>query len=169
MDFSGVDLMSTQEPLSSRGIGSFFFFAIPAILGIAASVWLGFRIDLFHFNQEVTQANRSDGRVGVHEPLKEPLKLFIKDSVCVKITYAYIDGRTLTFYVKNECPSKREFIKYNVKPKAPDGTLIHSEGTYLDTFDGNLDAGDRVEETFNIPDDTRIATVEVSTNGGERE
>ena len=138
------------------GVSQFFFAAIPWILGLAALTWLAFFSGWFNFSHYVTVLKRMDNRVGVFRPLKNPVKLTLKKEGCLHVERGFLDGNTVTMYIKNDCTHPVDYYEWHWKAIAPDGTVIAQQ--YSNTNDG-MEAGETVERTMDVTGDRR--TVEV--------
>ena len=165
-----------NESRQSRGVGSFFFAAIPAVIACALLLLLAFMTGIVEFThsedaykKRQTYEGRREARVGVNGEILKPVDLLFVSNGCVKIERAYLDTQTLTIYIHNTCSAERQFIKWGVREYAPDGTDVQSHGTYLDTPDGNLAAGEKFEQVVQVSNDSRVVKIVVSTNGGRPE
>ena len=152
-----------NESTKSRGIGSFFFAAIPGILGAGAVLWLLFVTGVVDFHRQEILQGRMDNRVGVVEPLKEPVKLIVEDEYCVKITKAFLDGDSLTAYMTSGCHEYLDYWELHWEVKSPDGTILDS-GYDNTAFLPPLHAGEKAEHVFSLPSDSRTNTVVVWTS-----
>lgn len=162
-----------NEARQSRGIGSFFFAAIPAILGCAALTWLGFATGIVEFShseaayqKKQTYEGRRDARVGVNGELLKPIDLVYSSRGCVRIDRAYLDTQTLTIYIHNTCPTERRYVKWRVAELSPDGTAVSSKSAYLED-DGTIEADEKQEITVTTSDDARVVKMVATIDGGQ--
>jgi hypothetical protein len=154
-----------DESRASRGVGSFFFAAIPAIIGVAFLIWLSFFSGCFDFKHHVAEVSdedrvkqRMDNRVGVTEPLSAPVAVTIRKEDCIKVSKAFLDGSSLTAYVTNTCGEYDKWPELHWAARSPDRTIIHQNYSFIQS---GLTEGDTAEVTMDIPQDHRIVSVEV--------
>lgn len=144
------------------GVGAFFYGLIPGALGGAALLWLAFVSGCLDLEQQRTFASRMDNRVGVVKPLVSPVKLVILQPACPKIDRAFIDGDTVTAYVKNTCTRPNsgtpDYAMWHINALAPDGTIIWQ--WYTNQF-SLPPYGKSVEVSQNVPEDNRITEIDI--------
>lgn len=147
-----------QEVKVTGGIGALAFAMIPAALGGAALMWLGFVTGCMDIQQQRTLAQRMDSRVGVVEPLKNPVKLIIHQPNCFKVERAFADGNSITAYIRNSCPKATRYCEWHADVAAPDGTIINQPwGNSL----AHVPAGAVIEQAFDVGNDNRASTITV--------
>lgn len=159
------EVTAMEESRSSRGAGSLFFAAIPFVIGLAFLIWLSFFSGCFDFRHHIKEVGRKDSledrmdnRVGVKEALTAPVKVIIRKGNCFFVDRAFLDGLTLTVYLKNGCSDSPYYFQWNWRATSPDGTVVHQG--YSNSLDG-LDPGSTVEYTEEMPNDRRIAAITV--------
>lgn len=113
-----------------RGIGRFFTFAIPAVLGMAASVWLGVWITAHGFLDTLSQEQRRAVFVGAEVKPKDPLVVEVVRPNCLVITRVDVAG-SLAIYTRNDCGRVIEFPEWKWQEVSADGTVV--EGGYVNT------------------------------------
>lgn len=148
--------MNNNENTLTRGIGSFFFFAIPAVLAGAALMWLAFYTGVIDWQKTQRVEGRMDNRVGVNGQLTMPVDLVIGNRSCLKIDRAFLDGDSVTMYLDNQCHTRLDYYEWHWKAVSPDGTTIKEN--YENTLDG-IDDGEKLEKTMSLPDDNRIVKI----------
>jgi len=155
-----------EESRQSRGLGSFFFAAIPWVLGMAALTWLGFYTGIITFHQaqlaiqksEAVQG-RMDGRVGVDGDVRDPVSLTFHGRGCIKVERAYLDLGTMTAYLHNTCNREIRDIRYSWREVSPDGTTVKSGWDYLSGSD-DMAGDEKREQQVQIDiDDGRVKGV----------
>lgn len=159
------------EPTSDlkvRGLSAFFYFAIPAVLAIAALWWLAFAGELHMLSRTLSQEKRSAVAVGAADLPKEPIKLQIEQrrNSPLSIDRAEIDGRDLWVYYRNVSKSPITYIQLPVRQIAPDGTVVSAYGSYVSVYSENnapdtLDGGQRGEAHYRINLDPRTVILEI--------
>jgi hypothetical protein len=154
-------------------------------VSVCMILWLSFLTGIVEFkhaehayNRSLTAeqqkdllAQRMNERVGVPatEPIKEPVRLVIKNKSCMKVTKAYLDAGNLYAYVQRECrggaaDATGGYMAVHYQAKAPDGTIIASG---YDNEAKLTEYGDVAEIRFTpsgyneIPADDRIVLIEV--------
>lgn len=154
--------------INVRGISTFFLFAIPAVLALAALWWLAFGQGLHYFRRALSQEKRHAEIVGAVVLPKEPLKITISDrrDAAVRIDRAEIDGGDLWIYYKNFGSSTSSSIQFTWKLYAPDGTVVKSQWGYAsihgyDNAPDQLDPGERGELHLKIPPDARAVRIDL--------
>jgi hypothetical protein len=157
-----------SDDVNVRGVSTFFLFAIPAVLALAAVWWLAFGQGLHYFKRELSQEQRSAEAVGASALPAEPLKIVITDEkdAAVRVDRVEIDGKRVWLYYKNFGQSRvSDFIEVSWRLRAIDGTVIKSKSTYANLIDydapGGLGAGERAEAKFDIVSDPRAVVFEI--------
>jgi hypothetical protein len=145
-----------NEVKVTGGIGAFFWGLVPGALGGGALIWLAFVGGCIDLQQQRTIAQRMDNRVGVVEPLKNPVVLIIHQPDCYKIERAFIDDNTVVAYTRNTCSHKPGYAETHWQAFAPDGTIIQQH--YENSLD-NVSPGQAFEWKTEIPQDDRIAKI----------
>ena len=110
-----------------RSIGRFFLFAIPLVLGLAASVWLGVWIQSHYFQKELSQEDRAAVYTGAQERPKSKVIIQILPHDCTHLTRVDLDGSDLLMYATNDCHAPLDYLAWHWQFVSPDGTVI-SEG-----------------------------------------
>lgn len=166
-----------EESRQSRGIGSFFFAAIPAIIAFALLNVLAFTTGIVEFKhsqdeytKKQTYEGRRETRVGVNGEMLKPVDLVYSSKGCMKIERAYLDTQTLTLYIHNTCSTERNFVKDSVKEYAPDGTVVQSEGGYIELDSGSSSIGqdEKREITVGVSSDSRVVKIAASISEAGR-
>jgi hypothetical protein len=148
-----------DEVKITGGIGAFFYASIFWVLAVGALAWLGFASGVVEFHRHLTVAERMDNRVGVREPLQNPVKVVIKaHQGCFSVNRTYADGDTITLYLHNGCSEELMYHEWGWRAKAPDGTVIATK--YNNSLEP-VEPGSDTEQVMELPDDDRIATIEV--------
>src|SRR5258708_5935846 len=93
-----------------RNIGRFFLAAIPWLLGLGASVWLGVWIGYHDFRHQLSQEDRAAIYVGAENRPKAKIIPTIMPKDCTHITRADIDGSTLLLWARNDCDSYLSYM-----------------------------------------------------------
>jgi hypothetical protein len=164
-----IHVQGTEE--AAHGVGTFFLFAIPGVLATALVIGLGFVTGIIELKQtekqyqrEETTQDRMDGRVGVAEPLKSPIKLVILPKHgCVQIEQAFLDGTRITVYIRSHCSVFMDYYKLHIAERSPDGTVVASDYENTSSLP-QISPGDRVEWSHGLSGDDRVTTVQVWTN-----
>lgn len=155
-----------KDVVEVKGISQFFYFGIPAVLGVAAVLWLGFYVSVHDFSRKVTQDNRGAQAVGASPLPKEAFHVTIrnKKEACAQIDSASVEDDALVVYLHNRCPYEVRSVKILWKVIAPDGTVIGANDRYVNG--DNLDAGEKVEfredNPYTLQFDARMSEVVVS-------
>lgn len=129
----------TDESTQSRGIGTFAFAAIPWVLAIGATAWLGlymaFHEDkkiLANDRKELTQEERMATYVGAAERPQQKVKIEEGHSDCVALSRAEFDGTELLMYAENRCHgAPLDYLAWHWQLIAPDGTALSQGYTNL--------------------------------------
>jgi hypothetical protein len=151
---------TSTEVKVTGGIGMFFFALIPGALAGAALMWLAFFTGLIDWQKIQRVEGRMDNRVGVNGELTKPVDLIILKKSCLIIDRAYLDGETGTMYTTNKCNGELRYVAWHWNIIAPDGTVLKTD--YANSLDGQF-PDMKMEKTFNLPDDPRVAKVVVWT------
>jgi hypothetical protein len=161
--------MTDKQEVKVSGMSQFFLFAIPAVLGLGAAMWLGVWIDAHHFRHELSQEDRAASYVGAGVRPTDKIKIVIRDESCVHVTRADLDGADLLIYTENHCGRSIAFMEWHWQLLSPDGTVI--KGNWYNT--GNCAApisnGDKAECHVDVTDysgtvDDRASTLRVWTS-----
>lgn len=153
--------------INIKGLSTFFYFAIPLVLAVAAVWWLMFADGLHIFLRTVSQEKRHAEIVGATTLPKAPIKIVIDDyrDAPIVVARAEIDGSDLWIYYKNVGQSTVSGIEYNWRLIAPDGTVIKAQSSYISVYARNapdsLNPGERGEAKLSIPSDPRAVTLQV--------
>lgn len=157
-----------RDEIKITGISTFFYFAIPAVLAVAAIWWLAFGQGLHYFLRAVSQEKRHAEIVGAAIPPQDPLQIRISDprDAPVRVDRAEIDGGDLYIYYKNFGRSRAGSIRYTWKLIAPDGTVVKSQQGYPSIYgEGHspdeLDPGERAELHLKIDSDPRAVILDI--------
>jgi hypothetical protein len=151
-----------------KGVSTFFYFAIPAVLALAALWWLAFGQGLHFFVRQISQEQRAATAVGADPLPKESMKITISDprDAAVRVEKVEIDGGDLWVYYKNFGATRASYIKLLWRLVGPDGTVLKSREGYVDIYSrnsaaGSLEPGERGEAQFKIPSDPRSVRLDV--------
>lgn len=160
--------MKEEVEVKVGGVSTFFYFAIPAVLALAAIWWLAFGEGLHSFNRQVSQEDRAAQAVGAAPLPKAAINVVIKNkhADCHVIDKAVLDGGDLWIYWHNACsePVKDSTIAWS--SIAPDGTMIKSGWDYTHQ---DLDGGQKAEYHFSEVDaDPRTVTLEVKARWNDQ-
>lgn len=140
------------------GINAFFWGIVPGALGGAALIWLAFVSGCLDLRQQQTLAQRMDNRVGVVQPLNNPVQLVIQQPDCYKVERAFVDGNIITAYTRNTCHQTPDYTETHWQALAPDGTVIQQN---YDNSLSNAPPGQAFEWQVQVPEDDRIAKIVV--------
>lgn len=147
--------MDTKFTIS--GFSQLAYFAIPAVLGLAAIYWLAFGQGLHYFRRELSQESRHNIVVGAKILPKSPIDIQFsgKRDGTIKITRAEIDGGDVWVWYQNVGQSRAIFIDISWSLLSPDGTVIKQYKNYASSYYGaqELDAGEKGEFHFPITSD----------------
>lgn len=156
--------MKEEDGVNSgaRNLGRFFLFAIPAVLGIAALMWLSAYIGVMKYKHELSQQERAAIYVGVKDPPKEKLKINVERRDCTEIVGVDVNGKDLLLYAKNGCHKRLDYLTWNWELTSPDGTTIDSGYTNLCP---HPKPGLKAECRMKISDDERGVSLTVWTKG----
>lgn len=151
-----------------RGVSTFFLFAIPAVLALGALWWLAFGEGLHYFRRELSQEKRHAEAVGAGVLPKNPIEIKIIENrvASVRVDRAEIDGGDLWVYYKNFGQSRKEYIRYQWRLIAPDGTIVQSQEGYPSIYSktsspDSLMPGQRAEMRLKITADPRAVILEI--------
>jgi len=151
---------------ADRGIGTFFLFAIPAVLGLAAIWWLVFGQELHYFSRALSQEKRHAEIVGASPLPKEVMKIVLKNQrdSPLRIERAEIDGGDLWVYYKNDGNGTLEYIRLKWELIAPDGTIVKAQDGYVEVYSendapGSLEPTQKGEAHYKIPSDPRAVSL----------
>lgn len=147
------------------GISTFFYFAIPAVLGLAALYWLAFGQGLHYFQRTLSQESRAAEWVGAKIKPRAPMKIEMvnQPDARVRIDHATFDGGDLWIYYYSELGAS--YIQFNWKEIAPDGTVVAAkENGYPSVYGegqspNELAAGERAELHLKINSDPRAVSI----------
>ncbi len=154
--------MNREDGVNSgyRNIGRFFLSAIPAILGIAASVWLGVWIEAHGYLKKLSQESRAAVYTGAQLRPTSKVKAEAPSRGCVKIVRVDIDGEDVIVYGENHCNKVISNSQWYWQLVSPDGTVIH-EGYENYRCSTPSEPGDKAECRFEISDDDRATLLRV--------
>jgi hypothetical protein len=150
-----------QDSKASRGIGAFFYGAIPAVLGVAGLIWLSFLMGVVEFHHNQVQEGRRDNRVGAYATIRKPVDLVFNGKGCIHVERGYLDGDTATFYIHNVCYHEIDDISWSIREISPDGTTVESKRTFLSGSD-DMVADEKREVQVDISSDQRVVKVAFS-------
>lgn len=149
-----------------RRIGTLALWSIPAVLGIGASIWLGFVMASHDWLNTLSQEQRRAIYVGAAHRPKGKLKIETPNEGCVHIDRVDLDGSTAALYFHSNCTGELRAPGFQWQLISPDGTLLSSEWWYASMLGGpqSLNHGDKGEVVFEgwmhgIKTDDRAATV----------
>ena len=148
------------------GISQLAYFAIPAVLGLAAIYWLAFGQGVHYFRRQLSQEARHNEVVGAKILPKNAIDIQFagRPDAAVKITRAEIDGGDVWLWYQNVGQGRAMFIKFTWSLLSPDGTVIKQDSVYARTYDGaqELDPEEKGEVHFPIVSDPRAKTLKIS-------
>lgn len=147
-----------MENVNINGLSQFFWFAIPAVLALAAIMWLTFGQGMHYFRRALSQEKRHAEVVGASPLPKVALEIELanaRDSA-IRINKAEIDGDDLWIYVENSGHSKVDFVEYEWRLSAPDGTIVKSDRHFI-PGSTTLEAGEKREIKAQIASDPRAS------------
>jgi hypothetical protein len=157
-----------MEEIKISGVSQFFFYAIPAVLALAALWWLAFAEGAHSFRRLLSQEKRHAEIVGAAKLPKAPMKITVKNSrdESLEIDRAEIDGKDLWIYYKNVGPGSVRAIQLEWRLIAPDGTVLKAEKGHVSIYSENdapdaLDAGERGEAKYKLPSDPRAVSLDL--------
>lgn len=157
-----------KHEIEISGVSQFFYFAIPAILALAAIWWLAFGEGLHYFRRALSQEKRHAEIVGAVILPKGPIKITLSDSrdAAVRVDRAEIDGGDLWIYYKNFGQQRATSIQFTWRLIAPDGTVIKADDGYIEisaenSAPGSLEPGERGEAQLKIKSDPRAITLDI--------
>jgi len=157
--------MTEDVRVNFKGLSTFFFFAIPAVLGLAAVYWLAFGKDLHYFRREMSQEDRHNEVVGAKILPKNAIDIqfFNKPDDVIAITRAEIDGGEVWVWYQNVGQFRATFIEFHWSLVSPDGTVIKQDDNYAAVYRGagELDPGEKGEVHFPIISDPRAKTLKL--------
>jgi hypothetical protein len=143
-------------------MSKFFWFCVPAVLGVAASVWLGVYIQAHVFEHQISQEDRAASYTGAAIRPTSKIKVEALNKSCIAITSADIDGNQLLVYSVNHCHRNVRYSEYHWEALSPDGTAIAS--SYENWKCPTPREPDRKAEcSLEVSDDDRIVTIKVWT------
>jgi len=164
-----VQIVKEESKVEISGVSQFFYFAIPAVLALAAIWWLSFGQGLHYFRRALSQEKRHAEIVGAAVLPKAAMKIKIVDArdAAVRIDRAEIDGGDLWVYYKNVGHSRASDIGLTWRLIAPDGTVVKAHSGYVMIYSENnapdsLEPGERGEAHYDIPSDPRAVTLELA-------
>ena len=157
-----------MEELKVTGISTLAYWAIPAVLGLAALYWLAFAEGAHSFRRLLSQESRHAEIVGAKVIPREPMKITITNSrdAVVIVDRAEVDGKDLWVYYKNVSQGRIHGIELEWRLIAPDGTVLKSKLGYVEIYSENdapdaLDAGERGEAKYELPTDPRAVSLDL--------
>jgi hypothetical protein len=111
---------------ASKGIGSFFFAAIPWVIAVGASSWLGLYMTFHEDHKELKQEDRMATYVGAAERPKVKIGIETRGHDCIVLSRAEFDGSALLMYAENRCPGDIRYLEWHADLVSPDNTIIES-------------------------------------------
>lgn len=126
--------MTTEDGVNAgaRNVGRFFLMAVPLILALGATAWLGFYMGVHDVRKQLSQEERAAIAVGVTDgPLVGRYRIEIERPDCVTVTRADLDGSTLYLYATNTCRRAIRYLAWHIALVSPDGTILHTKYTNL--------------------------------------
>jgi hypothetical protein len=157
-----------MEEIKFTGISTFFLFAIPAVLALAALWWLAFGQGVHYFRRELSQEARHNEIVGAKVLPKSPIQIHLsnhRDSPLI-IDRAEIDGGDLWVYYKNTGQSNVSGLRLRWQLIAPDETILKASEGYIHIYSENdapdeLGPGQRGEAKYKLPSDPRAVKLDL--------
>ena len=148
----------TGVDAGARRVGAFFLWAIPLVLGVAASVWLGFFIGVQNEREQIAQEQRKAVYVGAEHRPTAKIQIQVVPVDCLRLDRADLDGGHLVMYATNTCNAPVSYVAWHWQGISPDGTVIaehYDNGCPLPVY-----RGDKAECEFNdVSTDDRIKTM----------
>jgi hypothetical protein len=140
------------------------WFAVPAILGIGALIWLMFFRDALGFRRELRVEDRGMQFVGEPNVPESKIKIVTPKHGCIIVTAADLDGTEMTAYARNDCHARIwNWNHWHWREKAADGTIIGQGLESSQPYPTN--PGEKAEAKFNIPTDNRTVEIDVYVTG----
>jgi hypothetical protein len=160
-----------EQKITIKGLSTAALFTIPALLAVAAILWLSFGEEIHVFNRSVSQEKRHAEAVGAATLPTAPYSIVIKNKPreCRVIDRAEIDGTDLWVYWHKNC-SGTEFregsdtIRWSLV--SPNNTIIASgfEYTHVDPA-----IGQQAEFHTEIRADPRAVAIELKARWNDSE
>lgn len=153
-----------ETNVNFRGVSAFFYFAIPAVLALAAIWWLAFGEGLHYFRRALSQERRRAEAVGALPNPKTPIeiKILTTRDGAIAIDRAEIDGGDAFVYLTNRSQQSVRWAKLKWSLRAPDGTIIEADDRYINP--SHFNAGDRTEMKIRIDADPRAAVFQLEVD-----
>lgn len=155
--------MSDQDKKSEssayRGLGRLATSLILASLGIGTSIWLGVYITAHDFNHQVKQEDRAAIYVGAKELPIDKIKITVKKIDCSTVTLADYDSGSILMHVRNNCHERIDYLAWNWKMIAPNGTVIHQGYTNSCPLPDRDEEAECIQKTY--VDDDRMSSLVV--------
>lgn len=145
-----------------RGISEYYYFAIPLVLGLAATSWLMFFSDLHIFRRKLINEKRRAERVAAEPLPKEKIEITFSDSkdAAIKVVAADLDGENAWITFQNFGSTRQTWIDYSWRQISPDGTIINS--CWGNASPSTLDGGQKAEMKITVyHDDPRTSKFDV--------
>lgn len=150
----------------ARNVGRFFLYAIPLVLGVAASVWFGVYVGVHDFHHQLTQEERAAVYTGAKDRPTSKVAVEIVPLDCTHVTRADIDGTSLIIYSRNDCHETLTYMEWHWQEVSPNGIALHEGYTNYDCPIAT-NPGDIAECAFtdwrSLPDDDRMDKIRVWT------
>lgn len=145
------------------GLSEYFYFLIPAALGLTALYWLWFCEGAHKFRRLLSQEKRHAEIVGARPLPKKSLQIDIesKRDSRVVIDRAEIDGHDIWVYCTNVSGGDLTYVKVAWKLVAPDGTIVAQNYHFINTANP-LGSGERIEKKLWCATDPRASTLKLS-------
>lgn len=121
--------MDNKTEVKIAGLAQFFVFAIPAILGVAFSVWLGAYIQAHEFFHILSMEQRAAIYVAAPQATKEPVKIEVRKPDCIFVQRVDLDGSEIIIYGRNDCGHSIGYMEWHWQEKSPNGIVIGQDYT----------------------------------------
>ena len=152
-----------------RNIGRFFLFAIPLVLALAASVWLGVYIGIREAHRQMSVEERRAIAVGATERPKSKIKLNFPEHGCFRVSSADIDGDELTVYAERTCPASprdreyglNSYVEWKWQIRSPNNTIIAAGYSNTSSCPALAELGDKGECVIRVAADDRASSIDV--------
>lgn len=154
--------------INIRGLSTFFLFAIPAVLGLAAIYWLFFVRGVIDVRRGMVMDSRHNEIVGAAKLPRGAVQMVIAGGIPngPVIERAEIYGANLTVWVRNDGDKPwgaryPRSIKIIWKAMSPDGTVIASDDRFCG-YGVDISPMQVAEFKFSIEADKRMERLELS-------
>jgi hypothetical protein len=151
------------ESTASKGIGGFFFAAIPWVLAAGASGWLAFYMMFHESRKELSQEERRAIYVGAKDRPSAKIQVVLEPGAdCLHVVKIDYDAPELMVYVENHCSRRLEYPKLKWLLASPDGTSLRDGHDYCPAMmaNGKSECRAKTQDYFQSTED-RAASLHV--------